>query len=370
MKYPVVIEAVYVPQRRHLKGDHFFNMTLDDPLLPKKTKVKNAPWDARLFSWMVSCPPSWVKTGYTGNFYKTGGEDKPFSPRIEILLGNFIHDHDITQKARGTQPFGSYLRGHVNTCRGLFPTDPVLPKRTYNFFEVQHYYTSDKVHGDFTEDQVYQTYFGLKVLLQEGFIREDFQVFCFDKGWGKYMSNPFITPSVGEIIRFWEKTPYAEALVRWKKFAKYGKTYSDADEALNQLAITPLTMKPILLNRKRIFEVALDIASKLGISKIVAVWVWKSRVAGTSKETSDVDLWVQIPEEYAEKAEEFDKEVAAFPYNIRTPHLDYTKWKYPVLIYHHKEEQLTLNFGDDCWGLPLDIHIGCALPPMKPYIKL
>lgn len=212
-------------------------MTLDDPLLPKKTDVKNAPWDNKLSTWMVSCPPAWIRTGYTGNFYKMSHEEKPFTPRIEIILGNFIHDHNIIHKIRGTQPFGSYLRGHLNSCKGL----EGFPKRTYDFLDVQHYYLSDKVAGDFAEDQVYMTYLGLKVLLKERFVHEDFPVLCFDKSFPldkHIVDDCFLTVRLGDILRFWEQTPYAEALIRWKKFAEWGKTYSDECLALSFLNVS------------------------------------------------------------------------------------------------------------------------------------
>ena len=244
MKYPICLGKIYVPQKRYLKGSHFFNMTLEDPLLPKKTDVKDCPWDNKLDTWMVSCPPAWIKTGYTGNFYKMSDEDKTFNPRIEILLANFIHDHNIIHRARGTQPFGTYLRGHLNSCRGL----DGFAKRTYDFVELHHYYTSDKVSGDFMEQQVYMTYLGLKVLLQEGFIREDFQILCFDKSWpvDKYVvDDAFLTVPVGDIIRFWEETPYAEALTKWRNFAEWGKTYTDERLALSFLNVCNEILAPM-----------------------------------------------------------------------------------------------------------------------------
>lgn len=234
MKYPVVMEDVYVPQRKYLKGNHFFNMTLEDPLLPKKTKVKNAPWDNKLNTWMVSCPPAWLKTGYTGNFYRFGDDDKAFTPRIEMLFGNYIHDHDIIHRMRGTQPFGSYLRGHLNSCKGF----DGFAERTYNFLDIQHYYTSDRIQGDFTEDQVYMTYLGLKVLLFEGFIRPNFHVLCFDKSWPidhYIVDDAFLTVSVKTILDFWEQTPYNATLERWRNFSNWGKTYTDKRLALSFL---------------------------------------------------------------------------------------------------------------------------------------
>lgn len=128
-------------------------------------------------------------------------------------------------------------------------------------------------------------------------------------------------------------------------------------------------MKPVFLNKKRIHKIASEIISKLGIKKLVAVWIYKSRVAGTANETSDVDIWIQIPEEYAERREELQKQLG----KLRLPQLDYTKptsksgWRspYPLLMFQSKEKHLALNFGDVLWGLPLDIHIGCGFPP-KP----
>lgn len=120
-------------------------------------------------------------------------------------------------------------------------------------------------------------------------------------------------------------------------------------------------MKPILLNKNQIHEIALEIISKLGIKRLVAIWIYKSRVAGTANETSDVDIWIQISEEYAGRHEEFQKELD----KLRLRQLDYTKWKYPVLMFQSKENHLALNFGNNWWGLPLDLHIGCGVPP-KP----
>lgn len=125
-------------------------------------------------------------------------------------------------------------------------------------------------------------------------------------------------------------------------------------------------MKPVLLNKISIYNLALEILLKLGIKKMLAIWVWKSRVAGTSKEASDVDLWIQLPKEYAGEAEEFERQLG----KLQLSSLDYTKWKYPVLMYKSEDKQIALSFGDDRWGLPLDIHIGCGLPPKGPYMKL
>jgi len=212
-------------------------MVMDDPLLPKKTEVKALPWTNPVRTWMVSCPPAWIKTGYTGNFYKLSDEGKPFTPRVEVLFGNHIHDHNSIHVVRGTQPFGSYLRGHTNSGREL---PEMFPQRNYDFIDIQHYYTSDLVLGDFTEDQVYMTYFGLKVLLQEGYIREEDPVLCFDKSWpiDKYLGEDvFLTPSVGDVLRLWKETPYPEALRRWKRFAEWGKTYEDRSLALSFLKV-------------------------------------------------------------------------------------------------------------------------------------
>jgi len=237
LKYPINIDNVKVPQRAYIRGDHLFNAVMDDPLLPKKTDVKDLPWTAPIRTWMVSCPPAWIKTGYTGNFYKLSDEDKPFTPRVEVLFGNYIHDHNSIHVVRGTQPFGSYLRGHTNSGREL---PEMFPQRNYDFIDVQHYYNSDLVPGDFTEDQVYMTYFGLKVLLQEEFIKEEDPVLCFDKSWpiDKYLGEDvFLTPTIGDVIRLWEKTPYWEALRRWKRFAEWGKTYEDRSLALSFLKL-------------------------------------------------------------------------------------------------------------------------------------
>ncbi len=129
------------------------------------------------------------------------------------------------------------------------------------------------------------------------------------------------------------------------------------------------TMKPVLLNKKCIHEIASEIISNLGVKRLVAVWIYKSRVAGTSKNTGDVDIWIQIPEEYAGKTQELQKKLG----ELRLPQLDYSKptsksgWRspYPLLMFRSEEKHLALNFGDDSWGLPLDIHIGCEVPP-KP----
>lgn len=237
MKYATLIGSVHIPQKPYIEGSHIFDMKMEDPLLPKKTDVKDLPWSDPVRTWMVSCPPAWIQTGYTGNFYKLSEEDKPFTPRVEVLFGNYIHDHNSIHVIRGTQPFGSYLRGHTNSGRELPET---FPQRNYDFIDVQHYYKSDLVPGDFAEDQVYMTYFGLKILSQEGFIRTGDPVLCFDKSWpiDKYLGEDvFLTPSVEDILRFWEETPYEEALHRWKRFSEWGKAYEDRSMALNFIRV-------------------------------------------------------------------------------------------------------------------------------------
>ncbi|MDP3353733.1 MAG: hypothetical protein Q8S44_08340 [Flavobacteriaceae bacterium] len=218
------INGVYFPQWQNLTSRDMFN------IIPEYIigKVK---------SFMISCPGENMLTGYNHSFYRQKVDEVIFKPRCEVLFGN--ESHDITHERIGTQPFGSYVRGHLDYSSGIIINgewvSPDIDKSKH-FVTVQQYYKSDLKPGiDFLPQQVDMTALAIRKLIDTGLISQETQVNLEDHShpWDKYICQPFVLIPAKKIVDLYDKLPKHEVLSRWRIFSEYGKTYTNKDKALN-----------------------------------------------------------------------------------------------------------------------------------------
>lgn len=186
------------------------------------------------FQWMVSCPGATMDTGYYHGFYRGKPERVEYAPRCEILFS--VDAHETTHERWGTQPFSSYLRGHINECMGASKGEKqfskpihLFPKR---FITCQQYYKSDlKPGADFTPIQHRIDVYCLSRLLEEGWIKASTPVYLEDHShdWKSYICHPFITVEAGKIV---EALKRPDGLDRFREYSKYGKEYDDIERAI------------------------------------------------------------------------------------------------------------------------------------------
>lgn len=232
------INGVYIPQWQILSSGNMFDMHI--------IKHHNPDYaEGAIRSFMISCPGENMLTGYQHKFYRTKPDEVNFTPKCEILFGTLrkidggTESHDVTHEDVGTQPFGSYLRGHINMNYGIIVNENwITPdiEEFKPFITVQQYYKSDLMQGvDFLPQQVIITTYGLRKLLDSGLIKSNTMVNLEDHShpWDRYICHPFVLIPAGKIVKIYDLFPKPEVLSRWRIFSEWGKTYTDKDKALN-----------------------------------------------------------------------------------------------------------------------------------------
>jgi len=240
-------QKIFIPQKQYLKGTNIFDLFINDPKLQQPGRVGQ---------FMISVPGFNICDGYWNWFYKR----KPEIPdnielRSEILFGGNLESHDLVHLARGTQPFGSYLRGHVlfdiKQFKEFEPNETFPPfdhkmffyktkKMSYSDHEqhivLQQYYQSHFHYPNacLLYPQLEITYRGLQTFLRSGYINESTLVDLKDHTWywDRFIGDPTILIPAGKIINWFESLSRKEVEIRFKEFWKYGKLHLDKTKAL------------------------------------------------------------------------------------------------------------------------------------------
>ena len=214
----------------------------DIPVLPPGAEYTDI-FDARTggkpcTQWMASSPSTKItNTGYWHDFWRGREGDKEYAPRREIILGD--HSHDEMHEAHGTQPFGSYLRGHINGCMGI-RTSPDAPihkpdtSRWKPYITCQMYYTSNITREDYVPRMATILRDGLETMLAARLIDRDTKVYlenhCHD--WNDYKCHPFVILTASQVIDAMN-LPRAEAIYRLRAYSEYGTQHTDRARALS-----------------------------------------------------------------------------------------------------------------------------------------
>jgi len=213
---------VHLPQKDRLRYTNIFDVTLDGK---------------RCLQWMASCPHTCIKnTGYWYEFYRNKPGDESYTPRYEVIFGWDSHQ-DIHLKC-GSQPFGSYLRGHIKGCMAIRSSPqsewqkPDISK-VGDFITCQMYYTSNITREDYLPEMVEILKCGLLALLKLDLIGLDTQVYLEDHShdWNSYLCHPFLPLQAEKILRVL-LLPSEEVLRRFRTYSRYGKDYTDKEKAL------------------------------------------------------------------------------------------------------------------------------------------
>lgn len=225
------IRETYFPQWEYLDFTDIFNV--------KNVKAINHEMiNVKVISFMISCPWQNMLTGYQHKFYRSKLDEVIYRPRCEILFGTNIEPHDVTHEKFGTQPFGSYLRGHINLIFGIIVDGKWITRNIDEFrpfITIQQYYKSDKMLGvDFLEQQLDITTFGIRKMLDVGLIYPKTLVNLENHShpWDQYKCHPLIFIPAKKIVDLYDKLSRDKVMERWRTFAEYGISHVDKEKAL------------------------------------------------------------------------------------------------------------------------------------------
>lgn len=168
---------IHVLQRDKLVGPDIFSLSLDGKLVD---------------ILMVSCPGINMSTGYWEKFYKSRGGNREFTPRVEVIFG--FGNHDPIHSNVGTQPFGSYYRGHVYRASEPEHAKSDSQRVGVDYVMFQNYWRSPHFPGkSFALEQAKIAYCGIKAMLRLGYFRPGTPLYLQDhsRPWDSYRLDPF-----------------------------------------------------------------------------------------------------------------------------------------------------------------------------------
>lgn len=209
-------ETISFPQSNILSGKNIFDLKLNDKL--------------KVTQFMISVPPYNMVTGYWYDFYRNKVDKRNYSERVELLFGVPPMSHDEIHVAYGTQPFGSYLRGHI--YNNGFVSDKIrnYPFETKeNVIIIQQYYKSNlRPNINYLDTQVKMNKVGFMNLVDTAVMQKDDLIYFenHSHNWDEYICNPFYAITVCDWCKLFS-LPLYELTKRWKVFADYGITHTD-----------------------------------------------------------------------------------------------------------------------------------------------
>jgi len=176
--------TIHIPQIDQLSGSDIFNLELNG----KPVK-----------QFMLSAPPHNLVAGYWHNFYRNSEKVISYEPRVEILFGN-SEPHEFSHEAVGTQPFGSYLRGHINDKLDDDKLDNSIKGK---YFIIQQYYKSNLMPGkSFFDIQVEMNY-SLIHLFEVGLVPVNANIYFQNHShdWDGYAYDPTYFMSTTDVVK-------------------------------------------------------------------------------------------------------------------------------------------------------------------------
>lgn len=168
---------IHVPQRDKLAGSDIFSLRLDGKLVD---------------ILMISCPGVNMSTGYWKKFYKIREGNRKFTPCVEVIFG--LEKHDSVHEDVGTQPFGSYYRGHVYRASDPQHAEDDNQRVGVDYVMFQNYWRSPHFPGkSFALEHAKIAYCGIRAMLKLGYIKPDTPIYLQDhsRSWGCYRLDQF-----------------------------------------------------------------------------------------------------------------------------------------------------------------------------------
>lgn len=178
---------IHVPQRDKLAGSDIFSLKLDGKFVD---------------ILMISCPGVNMSTGYWKKFYKNMESNREFTPRVEVVFG--IGRHEPVHSNMGTQPFGSYYRGHVFRVSDPEHARDEGQRVGVDHVMTQNYWRSPHFPGkSFAFEQAKIAYCGIKTMLRLGYFKPDTQLYLQDhsRPWECYRLDQFSLVSAENAVQ-------------------------------------------------------------------------------------------------------------------------------------------------------------------------
>jgi len=218
---------VSIPQKEVLQGEVICDLKINS---------------FKVDQFMISVPNYNMITGYWHEFYRNREGSKEYSPRTELLFMTQNKSHELLHLNCGTQPFGSYLRGHIGDDQAHnIVIDGKIQKNQIlgDCITIQQYYYSVwRPNVNFFDMQVEMNKIGMTKLLESGYLQPDLKIYFENHShpWEKYLCNPFFPMTALNVFKLMQ-LPIYELKQKWKVLAEFGTKHIDQELVKQELIL-------------------------------------------------------------------------------------------------------------------------------------